>query len=116
MILHVCGCETDDVGVYFEANGHGTVLFSQAAMDAITSASMDSASDEQRKSITDLRNILDVINQTVCKSPSFWFACLVRPPPSPCQCDAVQESKFKYARLVKFVASTTRVPLYRTLM
>ena len=49
---HARDCETDDVGVYFEANGHGTVLFSQAAMDAITSASTDGVSGEQRKSIT----------------------------------------------------------------
>lgn len=27
-----------DIGIYFEANGHGTVLFSQNALSAIESA------------------------------------------------------------------------------
>jgi len=43
-----------DVGVYFEANGHGTILFSQAAQDAIAAGPSD-----------DLRAAVDLINQTV---------------------------------------------------
>ena len=31
-----------DIGVYFEANGHGTVLFSDAAIDQITKYKADS--------------------------------------------------------------------------
>ena len=30
-----------DIGVYFEANGHGTVLFSDAAIDQITKYKAD---------------------------------------------------------------------------
>lgn len=30
-----------DVGVYFEANGHGTVVFSTAASEAIKKATLD---------------------------------------------------------------------------
>ena len=43
-----------DVGVYFEANGHGTVLFSDAALAAIAAGPSD-----------DLRAAVDLINQTV---------------------------------------------------
>lgn len=30
-----------DVGVYFEANGHGTVIFSKKAMEAVKAATED---------------------------------------------------------------------------
>ncbi|KAG1881610.1 phosphoacetylglucosamine mutase [Suillus tomentosus] len=50
--------EQYDIGVYFEANGHGTVLFSPAAQELISSHTPSSA-------LTNLRNIIDVINQTV---------------------------------------------------
>ena len=43
-----------DVGVYFEANGHGTVLFSQNALESIASGPSDN-----------LRAAVDLINQTV---------------------------------------------------
>eukprot|EP00040_Diaphanoeca_grandis_P005547 m.33320 g.33320 ORF g.33320 m.33320 type:complete len:535 (-) comp16796_c0_seq1:28-1632(-) len=53
-----------DVGVYFEANGHGTVIFSEAALGTIQSAN-GKGTPEQNKAITDLLAVIDVINQTV---------------------------------------------------
>ncbi|KAG1862233.1 phosphoacetylglucosamine mutase [Suillus subluteus] len=50
--------EQYDIGVYFEANGHGTVIFSPAAQELISSHKPSTA-------LTNLRNIIDVINQTV---------------------------------------------------
>ncbi len=50
-----------DVGVYFEANGHGTVIFSDAAMEKIRSAARTSNSAAAQK----LSHLVDVINQTV---------------------------------------------------
>ncbi|KAG1749945.1 phosphoacetylglucosamine mutase [Suillus paluster] len=52
-----------DVGVYFEANGHGTVLFSPAAQELISSHI--SSTLAQSTAITHLKNVIDVINQTV---------------------------------------------------
>ena len=43
-----------DIGVYFEANGHGTVVFSDRAVDII-----------KEKGGSKLSTLLDVINQTV---------------------------------------------------
>ncbi|ELU04395.1 hypothetical protein CAPTEDRAFT_114915 [Capitella teleta] len=55
-----------DIGVYFEANGHGTVLFSDTAMQKIEAAGSDeSLTAEQRESAVCLKNVVDVINQTV---------------------------------------------------
>ncbi len=52
-----------DVGVYFEANGHGTVLFSQAAIDKFNSASP--TSEAASRALEVLRSLVDLINQTV---------------------------------------------------
>ncbi|KAG0342859.1 Phosphoacetylglucosamine Mutase [Podila humilis] len=52
-----------DVGVYFEANGHGTVLFSPSALKSIHSA--EGSSPAQAVAIRSLRALSDVINQTV---------------------------------------------------
>ncbi|XP_072177523.1 phosphoacetylglucosamine mutase-like [Diadema setosum] len=58
--------EEFDIGVYFEANGHGTVLYSQEAERKIHHASSDeSLSNEQRKAATILRHFVDLTNQTV---------------------------------------------------
>jgi len=43
-----------DIGVYFEANGHGTVVFSESAMKLI-----------KEKGVEKLSTLLDVVNQTV---------------------------------------------------
>ncbi|KAF0543546.1 Phosphoacetylglucosamine mutase [Gigaspora margarita] len=52
-----------DVGVYFEANGHGTVLFSPNALNKIHSAEKRTA--EQEKAIKKLQALTELINQTV---------------------------------------------------
>jgi len=49
-----------DVGVYFEANGHGTVIFSEEAQAKIKEAAWQGERKGSR-----LANIMDVINQTV---------------------------------------------------
>ncbi len=47
-----------DVGVYFEANGHGTVVFKQEAEDKIRKEAAAGNQSAQR-----LANVIDVINQ-----------------------------------------------------
>ncbi|CAG5115407.1 unnamed protein product, partial [Candidula unifasciata] len=55
-----------DIGVYFEANGHGTVLFSDNARKIIASQVLDESLDDSRKSATvRLATVMDLINQTV---------------------------------------------------
>ncbi|XP_038582309.1 phosphoacetylglucosamine mutase [Micropterus salmoides] len=55
-----------DIGVYFEANGHGTVLFSEAAEEKIQQlAKNPSADDERKRAALLLQNTTNVINQTV---------------------------------------------------
>ncbi|CAL8313633.1 unnamed protein product [Lota lota] len=53
-----------DIGVYFEANGHGTVLLSKAAEEKIQQLCNDSDGERQRAA-TLLKNSVDLINQTV---------------------------------------------------
>lgn len=58
--------EQYDVGVYFEANGHGTVLFSPAAQLRIQSAlATAAAGSAQARALAELAGLVDVINQTV---------------------------------------------------
>jgi phosphoacetylglucosamine mutase len=52
-----------DIGVYFEANGHGTVLFSQNAQRKIRKA--DPQSPAELEALTTLRALTELINQTV---------------------------------------------------
>ncbi|CAG8568038.1 1565_t:CDS:10, partial [Racocetra persica] len=52
-----------DVGVYFEANGHGTILFSSEAMNKIYS--VQERTTEQEKAIKKLQAASELINQTV---------------------------------------------------
>lgn len=55
-----------DVGCYFEANGHGTVIFSTRAKTQILNASDDeSLSDEQRAAAKKLLSTINLINETV---------------------------------------------------
>lgn len=55
-----------DVGVYFEANGHGTVLFSKEAEEKIKQLAKDSSvPDEKRCAAIQLQNTINLINQTV---------------------------------------------------
>jgi phosphoacetylglucosamine mutase len=55
--------EKYDIGVYFEANGHGTVLFSPAVLQAIRNAVGNTPA--QTLAIEQLRALVDMINQTV---------------------------------------------------
>ncbi|XP_066998595.2 phosphoacetylglucosamine mutase isoform X2 [Anabrus simplex] len=55
-----------DIGVYFEANGHGTVVFKQAALELIKSTPADlGRRDNERAAAERLATLVDVINQTV---------------------------------------------------
>ncbi|XP_021922862.1 phosphoacetylglucosamine mutase isoform X2 [Zootermopsis nevadensis] len=55
-----------DIGVYFEANGHGTVTFSDFATRCICSAAEDlSLPADQLHATETLATLMDVINQTV---------------------------------------------------
>ncbi|KAM4042801.1 phosphoacetylglucosamine mutase [Anomaloglossus baeobatrachus] len=54
-----------DIGVYFEANGHGTVLFSKAAEEQIRQLSSAGVSEESKKAAQMLGNVINLINQTV---------------------------------------------------
>ncbi|KAJ3189280.1 Phosphoacetylglucosamine Mutase [Gaertneriomyces sp. JEL0708] len=55
--------EEFDVGVYFEANGHGTVLFSPKTIQAFRAAV--GKTEEERKAIEALQALTDLINQSV---------------------------------------------------
>ncbi|XP_052250304.1 phosphoacetylglucosamine mutase-like [Dreissena polymorpha] len=55
-----------EIGVYFEANGHGTVLFSDIAERRVNEALKNSSlSPESRAAVEQLRLVIDLINQTV---------------------------------------------------
>ncbi|XP_041985319.1 phosphoacetylglucosamine mutase [Aricia agestis] len=61
-----------DVGVYFEANGHGTVVYSDAAKRAVREAA-DTGDVEQRKSAELLLDLIDMTNETVGDAISDLF-------------------------------------------
>ncbi|KAG5888570.1 hypothetical protein JTB14_029867 [Gonioctena quinquepunctata] len=57
---------TYDIGVYFEANGHGTVVFSDNAKEKLVAGTKDeSSSEEQRQACSSLLTFIDMINETV---------------------------------------------------
>ena len=55
--------ERYDIGVYFEANGHGTVLFSPATQEKF--AKHEPTTPAQSTALTHLVNLTQLINQTV---------------------------------------------------
>ncbi|GAA5864194.1 hypothetical protein JCM8547_001288 [Rhodosporidiobolus lusitaniae] len=57
--------ESYDIGVYFEANGHGTVLFSPSTLSLIRSHTPSPSSPTQRAALSNLLALTDLINQTV---------------------------------------------------
>lgn len=60
-----------DIGVYFEANGHGTVLFSKSAEEKIQQLINNPNSDDEKKTAAfQLQNTINVVNQTVGDSIS----------------------------------------------
>ncbi|KIK94072.1 hypothetical protein PAXRUDRAFT_828354 [Paxillus rubicundulus Ve08.2h10] len=61
--LHHAAAEKYDIGVYFEANGHGTVLFSPSAQRAIDSHKPSTSAHSD--ALNRLKDVIDVINQTV---------------------------------------------------
>jgi len=54
-----------DVGIYFEANGHGTVLFSEKAISTFRSLKEGGALSEVMKAAEQLHALTELINQTV---------------------------------------------------
>ncbi|XP_017883670.1 phosphoacetylglucosamine mutase [Ceratina calcarata] len=55
-----------DIGIYFEANGHGSVLFKESVVQTIKHATMNAQLQaSEREAASKLLNIIDVINQTV---------------------------------------------------
>ncbi|CAL9692285.1 unnamed protein product [Knipowitschia caucasica] len=55
-----------DIGVYFEANGHGTVLFSKSAEDKVQKLFDNPNNDDEMKRAAHLLlNTIHVVNQTV---------------------------------------------------
>lgn len=55
-----------DIGVYFEANGHGTVIFKNTAKEIIKNhVKNESLSKAQKAATTKLRDVIDLINETV---------------------------------------------------
>lgn len=55
-----------DIGVYFESNGHGTVLFSKSTEEKIQQLAKDpNTDDEKKRAALLLQNTINVINQTV---------------------------------------------------
>lgn len=75
--LHHAALEAFDVGVYFEANGHGTVLFSPQFL-AFLRESSTSASEDPRSALAlrRLRAFTEVINQAVGDAISDLLASL----------------------------------------
>ncbi|XP_045455505.1 phosphoacetylglucosamine mutase [Melitaea cinxia] len=61
-----------DIGIYFEANGHGTVVYSEDAKNSIRKVA-DKGDTEQRKSAQLLLNFIDVTNETVGDAISDLF-------------------------------------------
>lgn len=60
--LHHAACQFD-IGVYFEANGHGTVVFSQEALRLFKEK--EPQSPAQKDALETLAAVGDLINQTV---------------------------------------------------
>ncbi|CAD5118147.1 DgyrCDS6883 [Dimorphilus gyrociliatus] len=59
-----------EIGVYFEANGHGTILFSDSALSKIESSCSSSSNESEKLSANELRTFVDLVNQTVGDSIS----------------------------------------------
>jgi len=55
--------EKYDIGVYFEANGHGTVLFSPESLEML--ATHQPSTPAQSTALTHIVNLTQLINQTV---------------------------------------------------
>lgn len=71
--------ENFDIGVYFEANGHGTVIFNPEAEKKIFNYKPSNGNDnnEEVKAIKILQNFSQLINQTVGDAISDLLAVLI---------------------------------------
>ncbi|XP_076345834.1 phosphoglucomutase 3-like protein nst isoform X4 [Tachypleus tridentatus] len=54
-----------DIGVYFEANGHGTVVFSDKTIEKLETVVKSLSRPEQKKAAQKLMDVINLINQTV---------------------------------------------------
>lgn len=55
-----------DIGIYFEANGHGTVVFKDSIVEIIKKAAVNTRLlNNERDAAKKLENLIDLINQTV---------------------------------------------------
>ncbi|XP_047539705.1 phosphoacetylglucosamine mutase [Vanessa atalanta] len=61
-----------DIGIYFEANGHGTVVYSKEAKNVVRKIAEEGEA-EQRKAAQLLLNFIDVTNETVGDAISDLF-------------------------------------------
>ncbi|KAG0441449.1 hypothetical protein HPB47_015945, partial [Ixodes persulcatus] len=70
-----------DIGIYFEANGHGTVLFSEKAQSVIQGvANDDSQYPEQQQAARKLLHTMDLINQGAPVKAGVWRVASPRTP------------------------------------
>lgn len=69
--------EQYDIGVYFEANGHGTVLFSDKAQQAIARSDSTTMQPEAATALAQLAAFAELINQTVGDAVSDMLMVLV---------------------------------------
>lgn len=69
--------EKFDIGIYFEANGHGTVTFSEEAEKRIFEYKADSSNAKEAESIKVLQNLTQLINQTVGDAISDLLTILI---------------------------------------
>jgi phosphoacetylglucosamine mutase len=75
--LHHAALEAFDVGVYFEANGHGTVLFSPRYLTHLRESAAFSSEDPRKAlAMRRLRAFTEVINQAVGDAISDLLASL----------------------------------------
>ncbi|KAH3687975.1 hypothetical protein WICPIJ_001037 [Wickerhamomyces pijperi] len=64
-----------DIGVYFEANGHGTVLFSESLLSLLQT--IEPSTPQEQRSIQTLIEISNLINQTVGDAISDLLTVLI---------------------------------------
>lgn len=69
--------EKFDIGIYFEANGHGTVTFSKEAEKQIFEYKADSSNAKEAEAIKVLQNLTQLINQTVGDAISDLLTILI---------------------------------------
>ncbi|OWB86917.1 phosphoacetylglucosamine mutase activity protein [[Candida] boidinii] len=78
--LHHEASKNYDIGIYFEANGHGTVLFSNKFIETLKNYKIENKNNNQDlefKSLETLQILVDLINQTVGDSISDLLTVLV---------------------------------------